>query len=76
MPINRLYFLINLLIKIDDVKFIPQKELKKEKEKTCEGYKFKVKPYQHQIEGINYGLNHDGWLLLDEAGLGKSSQII
>lgn len=29
-------------------------------------YKFKIKPYKHQIEGIEFGLNHDRWLLLDD----------
>lgn len=39
-------------------------------------YKFKIKPYKHQIDGIEYGLNHKRWLLLDDQGLGKTSQII
>lgn len=39
-------------------------------------YKFKVKPYQHQIDGIKFGLNHNKWLLLDDQGLGKTAQII
>ncbi len=58
------------------MKFIPREKIKKKEEKTCDGYKFKVKPFQHQIEAINYGLNHSGWLLLDEAGLGKTSATI
>lgn len=36
----------------------------------------KFNPYQHQIEGINFGLKKKKWLLLDEMGLGKSNQII
>ena len=39
-------------------------------------YKFKLKPYKHQIEGIKFGLNHSRWLLLDDQGLGKTAQII
>lgn len=39
-------------------------------------YKFKTKPFPHQIEGINYGLAHDKFLLADEQGLGKTMQII
>lgn len=35
-----------------------------------------MKPYAYQLEGIQYGLNHKSWLLLDEAGLGKTYQII
>lgn len=39
-------------------------------------FKFKTTPYEHQIEGIEYGLNHDKWLLGDEQGLGKTKQVI
>ena len=38
--------------------------------------KLKTKPFDYQIEGINYGLNHDKWLLLDAPGLGKTLQVI
>lgn len=36
------------------------------------------KPFQHQVEAINYGLNpkHTKWLLLDSMGLGKTLEII
>ena len=37
---------------------------------------YKVKPFQHQIEAIQYGLNHKSWLLLDAPGLGKSASMI
>lgn len=37
---------------------------------------FKLKPYPHQIEAINYGINHKKWLLLYDMGLGKSMSII
>ena len=39
-------------------------------------YDFKTQPFQHQIEGVKYGLNHDCWLLGDEQGLGKTKQVI
>lgn len=35
-------------------------------------YEFKTEPYQHQKEGISYGLTHPKFLLADEPGLGKS----
>lgn len=35
-------------------------------------YKFKTKPYAHQIDGVNYGLQHPKFLLGDEPGLGKA----
>ena len=34
------------------------------------------KPYDYQVEGIKFGLNHHNFLLLDEQGLGKTLQII
>jgi SNF2 family DNA or RNA helicase len=37
---------------------------------------FKTKPFQHQLEGFNYGIKHDRWLLGDEQGLGKTKQAI
>ena len=41
-----------------------------------EGFSFKTEPFTHQIEGFNYGLNHNNWLLGDEQGLGKTKQVI
>lgn len=37
---------------------------------------FKTEPFKHQVEGIQYGLNKDRWLLLDDPGLGKTHQLI
>ena len=75
IAITRLFFIVNLLIKLDDVRFVPFKE-KQTILQTCKGTHFKYKPYSYQIDGIDYGLNHNGWLLLDDAGLGKTLQMI
>ena len=40
------------------------------------GFQFKTNPFQHQIDGFEYGLNTDRWLLGDEQGLGKTKQVI
>lgn len=40
------------------------------------GFQFKTNPFQHQVEGFEYGLNNDRWLLGDEQGLGKTKQVI
>lgn len=74
-PINRLYFLINLLSKYDLVEFKPYKE-KSNELIDISGIKFKPKLYKHQLEGVEYGVNHNGWLLLDDQGLGKTLQVI
>lgn len=44
--------------------------------KIPEGFEFKTKPFEHQINGFNFGLNNDRWLLGDEQGLGKTKQVI
>ena len=50
--------------------------LEKPKAKIPKGFEFKTKPFEHQIEAFNYGLNNDRWLLGDEMGLGKTKQSI
>ena len=37
---------------------------------------FKMKPFDHQLEAINFGLDKEKWLLLDSMGLGKTNSII
>ena len=74
-PLNKLYFLIDSLTRYDDVEFIAHNEKKRENI-SCRGIKFKCKPYQHQIEAIDFGLNHNKWMLLDDQGLGKTLSII
>lgn len=48
----------------------------KPKAKMPENFKFKTQPYDHQIDGFNFGLQYDRWLLGDEMGLGKTKQVI
>lgn len=77
VPIIYLAKTIDTMSKFDDIKLTLLKE--KEEEKTFVRYPlsdYKTKPYQYQIDGIEYGLNNDCWLLLDAPGLGKTLQII
>ena len=39
-------------------------------------YEFKTKPYEHQLEGIEYGLSKSKFILADEQGLGKTKEVI
>ena len=39
-------------------------------------YKFKINPFKHQIDGVNFGLKYDKFVLGDEQGLGKTMQAI
>lgn len=44
--------------------------------KLPKGFEFKTAPFDHQIEGFEYGLKYDKFLLGDEQGLGKTKQVI
>lgn len=74
-PIVILEKLIRIYQKYD-LKIIIKKETFNKVIKIPEDYKFKTKPFQHQIEGIEYGLSHPKWILGDDQGLGKTKQII
>ena len=71
--------LTNLITDLSDFSFdITGKyvELETKKAEVPSNFKFKTKPFEHQIEGFNYGLQYDRWLLGDEQGLGKTKQVI
>ena len=72
--------LTNLCTKLEDNKLNYVLEdnglLNSSKAKVPESYKFKTKPFKHQLEAIEYGLNINRWLLGDSMGLGKSKVAI
>lgn len=37
---------------------------------------FKLKPFKHQLEAVDFGLAHEKWLLLDSPGTGKTFSTI
>ena len=39
-------------------------------------FKFKTQPFNHQVDGVKFGLNKGKFLLCDDQGLGKTKQII
>lgn len=71
-----------LLEKLDWCEFDITSELPKLPEiprrvaKPVDGFEFKTKPFQHQVEGFQFGIENDRWLLADEQGLGKTKQVI
>lgn len=76
IPANKLLQIINSVkdkeITITgDYKILAPKEVKIPK-----GFNFKTNPFDHQIEGFEFGLKHDRFLLGDEQGLGKTKQVI
>ena len=59
-----------------DIEIHGQELLEKKEVAVPDGFEFKTKPFDHQIEGFRYGLNNNKWLLGDEQGLGKTKQVI
>ena len=77
VPTTCLAVLVDELCQFDDIEIYNYKEKEPVYEKiTIDMRGLKSKPFEHQLDGIEYGLQHDKWLLLDAPGLGKTLQII
>lgn len=77
VPCTNLAYLIENLSEIEDLEInLLKDEIKEDNNVKYELQEYKTKPYDYQLDGIQFGLNHDKWLLLDAPGLGKSLQII
>lgn len=73
VPILNLSYLLDMLVLIDDVTL----QLLEDKNPKIHRYEPKDDLlFPHQVEGVQFGLHHDRWLLLDAPGLGKTLQII
>lgn len=75
VPITSLSQIIDGLCVYGDIEFRPLHII----EPTPIEYKlqeYKTQPFKHQLEAIQYGLNHSSWLLLDAPGLGKTLSMI
>lgn len=73
VPTTDLKYLVESLTKIDVISFSSINSSKKQVAiEIPKDYEFKTKPFKHQLEAIQYGLNNDKWLLLDDMGLGKA----
>ena len=70
--------LVDALVLHDDIELklldTEKKVISKNSLTESELGSFRVKPFSHQVDSINFGLNHEKWLLLDGMGLGKSLQ--
>ena len=75
LPIKKLSYLTEHLQNFD-FEIHGYVDMTKKEAKIPDGFEFKTKPFEHQIDGFNYGLQNDKWLLADEQGLGKTKQII
>lgn len=76
IPITSLSNLLDMVALIDDVDI----SLLSDKSDSIKDYdhkgQFKTHPFDYQMDGIEFGMQHDRWLLLDVPGLGKSLQAI
>lgn len=78
IPLTRLSKFVNQAYKYDsiDLRLLQTTNKKQDKYTESDLGVYKTTPYEYQKEGILYGLNHEGWLLLDQPGLGKTIQMI
>jgi len=76
VPCTSLSKLLDNFCKYDEVSLhLLEDRPAKAKDKVFELQKYQTKPFSHQLDGIQYGLNHDKFLLLDAPGLGKTLTI-
>ena len=68
--------LITFLHNYDDIDLIMLKDKPKQEDKVYSLLDYKTTPYDYQLDGIQFGLNHDKCLILDQPGLGKTLQCI
>jgi len=82
IPLTSLSRAINLLSNYDDIELdiegsdIETLYYHKNNKDSLHEDLYKVDLFDHQKEGVKYGLTHDRFLLLDQPGLGKTLQMI
>ena len=74
--LDSLTFLDDIQLQLLDDSFLSKRQYNLEPLSEIEKVSFKMKPFDHQLEAINFGLEHEKWLLLDSMGLGKTNSII
>lgn len=77
IPGDKLTELVNKLYDYEIELIVDNPDLLMDKKVAIpNGFKFKTEPFQHQVDGFEYGLANNCWLLGDEQGLGKTKQVI
>lgn len=78
VPLTDLAHILDGLSKLDDIilTLLKETDIVEKATQLKPILNYKVMPYKYQLDGIEYGLNHDKWLLLDDMGLGKTLQMI
>lgn len=75
VPLTSLSYLLDTLTYLDDITLKLLKD-GTQKELLYPKLSHEYPPFEHQVEGITFGLQHDNWLLLDSPGMGKTLQMI
>ena len=75
VPVTFLSEFLDTATYIDDIQLELLKD-KGKKHKVVELGTYKTAPFDYQLEGIKYGIEHNKWLLLDSPGLGKTLQLM
>ena len=75
VPIKYLSETLDMLCVYDDIQ-LDLCDITIEQDKKYELCDYKTKPFPYQEDGIQFGLNHDKWMLLDVPGLGKTLQLM
>lgn len=75
VPLTYLSRFLDAACKFDSIELKLLKD-KKAQTKEFEIGPFKVQPFKHQEEAVQFGLNHSKWLLLDSPGCGKTLSAI
>ena len=73
---SELFKFVDEVIYIDDVQLILKEDNIEHTVPKTRILSYKTKPFDYQLKGIDFGLAHDKWLLLDAPGLGKTLQLI
>ena len=76
VPLKNVNVLIDKLSDIEDIEIFGYKEPNTKPILYVNKDSFKYKLFDHQVDAINFGCNHDKWLLLDDMGLGKTLSAI
>lgn len=72
VPLNKLSILLDKISPIEEIEIYFLEEKEKEYKLPVLKDNYNPPPFDYQLEGIEYGLNHDKWLMLFSPGLGKT----
>lgn len=75
LPLTSLAYLLDELTYLDDIE-LQLYNTDIDKKHYYPTLKYKIPPFKHQLEGIEWGLNIEKGLLLDAPGAGKTTQMI